>query len=985
MTRTGADHRLAEGGAIDRSKRLAFHFEGQPYFGFAGDTLASALLANGVRLVGRSFKYHRPRGILAAGTEECNALVQLGQGACSTPNMRATEIDLYDGLTARVVNCWPNARFDIGAVNQLFARFLAAGFYYKTFMWPSWRLYEGVIRRAAGLGRVARGADPDRYEQRFAHCDVLVVGAGPAGLSAARAAACGGARVFLVEQDRELGGQLRWDGGQIDDLGGGEWADKCAAELRTMEQARILTRTTVVGYFDHNALTMVEKVGQDDPDAGAFSPRYRLWQVRAKRVILATGAIERPLVFPGNDRLGVMLAAAVRQYVRRYAVRPGHAAVVFTNNDEAYRTAFAYQAAGGVVRAIVDIRSAVSPDVTAPLETAGISVLKGAAVIATDGAKALTHATVRLATGRTVRLACDLLACSGGANPTVHLFSQSGGQIGYDPERVMFRPQRSVQAERSVGAANGTLTLTQALAEGHTAGIEASALVGFASELAAPSVLSEHRATSIEACWNIDSGRGKGFVDLQNDVTAADVQLAARENFVSVEHLKRYTTLGMASDQGKTSNVNALAIMSQLTDRSIGETGSTKFRFPYTPVPLGAFAGRRRQDLFRPMRRLPLHDWHLAQNAVLEDFGGWLRPAAYLRPSEPRHAAEQREALAVRQGVALFDGSPLGKIEVRGRDAGRLLDFIYANKVSTLKVGKLRYGLLLNEAGVVMDDGVCARLGDDHFLVGASSSGAERVADWIEEWLQCEFPHYDVLVAPVTTQWAVITLTGPQARAVLDAASVDFALGAQDFPHMSFRVGRVAGVAARVFRVSFTGEVSFEINVAAEDAARVWETLFQLGQAYQIQPIGLDALNLLRVEKGYLHLGADTDGTTTALNIGWEHVLKREQDFIGKRSLSLSANCSRGGLQLVGLTAEGDAVLPIGAHAVTAQVPRRSEGFVTSSVKSPILGRGVALAMIRDGRERLGQVLKVEAGGKTYAATIVAPGAYDKEGLRLNA
>lgn len=977
MTRSCQRFRLAHGGLIDRTRPLRFRFEGRDYRGYVGDTLASALLANGERLVARSFKYHRPRGIMGHGPEEPNALIQLGTGARTVPNVRATEIRLYDGLEATAVNCWPNVRFDLGGINSFVSRFLAAGFYYKTFMWPHWHVYEWAIRRAAGLGKAPTTADPDRYENRFAHCDILVVGSGAAGLAAARAAAAGGGRVILAEQDHVLGGRLRWEGGEIDGVAPADWAEDVAGALASQTNVRVLTNTTVTGYFDHNAMTMIEAVTGDDPAAPAHLPRYRHWQVRAGMVVLATGEIERPLVFPGNDRPGVMLAGAVRHYLGRYGTRVGDRALIFTNNDEAYRTATALTAAGAVVAAVVDTRPAVERAITAPVEMLGIRVLCGASVVATKGYKGLRAAVVRRADGRTEQFACDLLAMSGGANPNVSLFSQSGGRLTFDDELAAFRPDQSVQAERSVGAAAGRRSLDEVLSSGHVAG------GGEKGGLAAPRATLFHAAPAVSACWSIDAP-GKAFVDMQNDVSSDDIALAARENFQSVEHLKRYTTLGMASDQGKTSNVNALAIMAGLTGRGIADTGTTRFRFPFVPVALGAFAERRHGELHRPLRRLVAHDRHVALGAIMEDYG-WLRPSAYLRAGESRFQAEQREARSVREGVGIFDGSPLGKIEVRGPDAGRLLDFIYANAMSTLKPGKVRYGLMLNELGVVIDDGVCTRLGDDHFLIGASSAGAERIAGWLEEWLQCEFVDYDVLVAPVSTSWSVLTLSGPDARALLAEADPSFAIDAEAFPHMSFRTGTVGGILVRVFRVSYTGETSYEINVPTGRMIELWDLFMRIGQPQGLTPIGIDAWNLLRLEKGYLHIGADTDGTTTPMNIGWDHVLKRKADFVGKRSLMLDINQDLNRLQLVGLRAADQSVLPIGAHVVRGSGDDRvSDGFVTSSGASPTLGEGVALALIHGGAARMGETVRLEHAGRRVDARIVALARYDAEGARLN-
>lgn len=938
--------RLPTGGDVDRARPLRFTFDGRNHFGFAGDTLASALLANGVSVVGRSFKYHRPRGLLGAGVEEPNAIVQTAQGGFADPNLRATEVELYDGLVARAVNCWPSARFDVGGVLRPFERFLPAGFYYKTFMWPDWHWFERRIRAAAGLGRVSGEPDASRYETRYAHCDVLIVGGGHAGLAAALEAAANGARVILCEQDSRLGGRLRWDGCEADGLPANAWIGNAVATLQRLPDTQIRVRTTAVGYFDHNAVTLLERVTDHlGPNALAQLPRQRLWQVRASRVILATGAIERPLVFPGNDRPGVMLASAVREYLGTYAVRAGSRALIFTNNDDAYRTAHALLDAQGEVAAIIDARRDLRHEVADAIRVRGVPLVTGAVVVATHGRPRFSGATVRDDAGRELMIEGDLLAMSGGTNPTVHLFSQSGGKLEWDAGRAHFKPGRAAQATQVVGAAAG-------------GGVRVAPL------------------------WRVPV-RGKAFVDFQNDVTADDIELAARENFTSVEHLKRYTTLGMAPDQGKTANVNALALMAELTGCAPAQAGTTRYRFPFTPVSFGAIAGGSRGELFRPLRRLPAHDWHVAHGAVLEEFGSWLRPAHYLRSGERAHDAERREVLAVRTAAGLFDGSPLGKIEVKGPGAAEFLDRMYANTMSTLKVGRLRYGLMLNELGVVIDDGVTARIADDHFLVGTTGGGADRITDWLDEWLQCEWPDLQVVIAPVTTSVAVLTLSGPKSRVVLQAAGVDFPASAAEFPHMSFRNGAVAGVPARVCRVSFTGEVSYEINVAASQATLLWERLMTAGATHGLSAVGIDAWMLLRTEKGYLHVGADTDGTTAPDDIGWGHVLKRDRDFVGRRSLTRPENMRADRLQFVGLEPVDKAELPIGAHLRGDGATHASEGYITSAGFSPILNRWVALAMLRSGRTRHGEIISVITPDGTKRARVTAPGAYDPQGARL--
>jgi len=921
--------RLSTGGKIDRARPLLFRFNGRSYTGYSGDTLASALLANGLRLIARSFKYHRPRGIVAAGPDEPNALVQLGTGGAAEPNLKATEIELFDGLEARSVNCWPGPTFDLRAINQLFSPLLTAGFYYKTFMWPDWHLFEGPIRRAAGLGVAPEGRDPDRYVHAHAHCDVLVVGGGPAGLAAALEAGREGKRVVLAEADFLLGGSSLWRGDE-GFLAGAE------AALRALPNVSILTRTNVFGYYDHNGLVAIERL----PDRG---PRQRLWKLRATHVVLATGASERPLVFSGNDRPGVMLASAAQAYVGRWGVLPGKRAVIFANNDGAYEAASALRQAGAQVT-FVDSRA--TPLAVRDQE---IELLAGHVVCEVKGHRRVKAARIRnLATGAETELPCDLVAMSGGWSPVVHLYSQSGGTLRFDDSIQSFVADRAVQSVTTVGAAAG-----------------------------------DFGQLRIEPLWQVQ-GRRKMFVDFANDVTAGDIAIAAAENYVSVEHLKRYTTLGMGVDQGKTSNVNGLAIMGEQTGRTPERVGTTRFRPPYTPVTFGAIAGPLVGTLYRPYKYLPAHDWHVARGAVLEDYSGWVRPTAYLRPGESWEAAAQREAVAAREHAALFDGSPLGKIEVIGKDAGTFLDRIYVGNASSLKVGHARYGLMLNENGIIVDDGVFARLGEGRYLVHTTSAAADRIAVTLEEWLQCEWADLDVVVLPVTSQWATITLSGPSAAAILGRAGTDIDLAA--FAHMTVREGHVAGLPARVLRASFTGEVSYEISVAAGEAIALIDALARAGRPYHLTPIGVEALMILRTEKGYIHVGVDTDGTTLPDDVGMAGpIAKKASDFIGRRSLLRADAVRHDRLQLVGLSS-GTRLLPVGAHVLRdGQVPGAIDGYVTSSYQSPSLGHPVALALVRAGRSRQGERLSLYDMGTRFDATIVEPVFIDKAGERLRA
>ncbi len=985
-------HRLATGGRIDRTRPMGFTFDGARYQGFAGDTLASALLANGVHLVGRSFKYHRPRGIFSAGAEEPNALVQLGTGARTEPNMRATQVELYEGLVAHSQNRWPSVRFDLGEVSNLLSPLFPAGFYYKTFMWPPsfWQLYERLIRRAAGLGEAPAEPDPDRYEHRHAHCDVLVVGAGPAGLAAALAAGRSGARVLLADEQSEPGGSLLSERG---DHAGHAWRDATLAALRQLPETRLLPRTTAFAYYDHNYLGLVERVTDHlGPQAPPHLPRQRLWKVRAKQVVLATGAIERPIVFAGNDRPGIMLAGAVRSYLNRYGVRPGRT-VLLTNNDSAYATAHdLYAAKVGV--SVVDTRP--EPGAAAGrAEALGIRVLAGHAITATRGHLKVREVEVRrLRDGRiegpAEKLACDLVAVSGGWNPTIHLQSQSRARPRYDETRGIFLPGPPIQAERSAGACNGAFALAACLAEGARAGVEAAEAAGFAASLPELLTIEDEAQQPAQQLWQVPAPKGKAFVDLQNDVTAADIGLALREGYRSVEHVKRYTTTGMGTDQGKTSNVNALGIIAQTTGQSIPEIGVTTFRPPYTPVTFGAIAGRNCGALFDPVRRTPMHAWHEAHGAVFEDVGQWKRPWYYPRPGETMADAVDREVKAARTGVAILDASTLGKIDLQGRDVSELLNRIYTNAWSKLAIGRARYGLMLGEDGMVFDDGVTTRLGERHYLMSTTSGGAARVLAWLEEWLQTEWPELQVWCTSVTDQWATISLSGPRARELMADLVPDLDLDPAAFPHMSVREGQVMGVPARIFRISFTGEQGYEIQVPASYGLPLWERCIAAGAGYGITPYGTEAMHVLRAEKGYIIAGQDTDGTVTPHDLGMDWIVsKQKPDFVGKRSLARADIARQGRKQLVGLLPDDPSeLLEEGAQILAepgGSIPMTMIGHVTSSYRSPNLGHTFALAMVEDGRRRQGHKLYVPMEGRTVTVTVTDPVFIDKDGERLRA
>jgi sarcosine oxidase, subunit alpha len=982
--------RLATGGRIDRSRPMGFTFDGRRYQGFAGDTLASALLANGVHLVGRSFKYHRPRGIFSAGAEEPNALVQLGTGPRTEPNVRATQVELYEGLVAHSQNCWPSVGLDLGEASNLLSPLFPAGFYYKTFMWPPslWHLYERLIRRAAGMGEAPREPDPDRYEHVHAHCDVLIVGAGPAGLAAALAAGQSGARVILADEQAEMGGSLLSE--PLERVGHA-WREASLAALPSFPETRLLRRTTAFGYYDHNYLGLLERVTDHlGTKALQHLPRQRLWKVRARQVVLATGAIERPLVFAGNDRPGVMLAGAVRSYLNRYAVRPGRV-VVFTNNDSAYATALDLYAAKVAVT-VVDTRSEPAGALPQRARADGIRVLAGHAITATRGHRKVREVEVqRLRDGAIVdaaeKLLCDVVAVSGGWNPTIHLQSQSRARPRYDEVLGIFLPGPAVQAERSAGACNGAFTLTACLQEGARAGVEAAEAAGFAAQLPELPSIAEPAEQPAQQLWQVP-GKGKAFVDLQNDVTAADIGLALREGYRSVEHVKRYTTTGMGTDQGKTSNVNALGIIAETTGQSIPEIGVTTFRPPYTPVTFGAIVGRNCGALFDPVRRTPMHAWHETRGAVFEDVGQWQRPWYYPRPGETMAEAVGREVGAARSGVVILDASTLGKIDLQGRDVAELLNRVYTNAWGKLAIGRCRYGLMLGEDGMVFDDGVTTRLGERHYLMSTTSGGAARVLAWLEEWLQTEWPELQVWCTSVTDQWATISLSGPDSRRLLAGLAPDVDLDPAAFPHMSMREGQVAGVLARIFRISFTGEQGYEIQVPASYGLPLWEQCMAAGASYGITPHGTEAMHVLRAEKGYIIAGQDTDGTVTPDDLGMEWIVsKQKPDFLGKRSLARADIARNDRKQLVGLLPDDPReLLEEGAQIVvepTERIPMAMIGHVTSSYRSPNLEHSFALAMIREGRSRLGQKLYVPMAGRTITVTVTDPVFVDKDGERL--
>jgi sarcosine oxidase subunit alpha len=998
--------RTVSGGIdLDRSRPVRFEFDGRSYQGLQGDTLASALLANGVHLVGRSFKYHRPRGIMAAGPEDPNALVIVRRDAArSTPNLNAAQVELYDGLAAHSQNRWPSLRFDAGRINDLLSRFIPSGFYYKTFMWPrtAWHsLYEPRIRATAGLGVASTEPDPDCYAQRYGHCEVLIVGAGPAGIAAALTAARSGARVLLCDEQALPGGSLRaGTSARIDGKASTDWLRDALQELAQARNVTVLTRTTAFGYLPHNMVALSERLTDHLASPPSSMPRERLWQVRARQVILATGAIERPLVFPGNDRPGILLAGAARSFLNRFGVLPGRRVAIITAHDDAYRAALDLQAAGVQVVALADLRRQVAGPLSDAARAAGLAVRTGTTAVGTRGSLRISAVGLsavgagNAVSGNVDWIGCDTLLMSGGYTPSVHLHSQGRGKLRWDDAGQMFVPAEAAQACRSVGACNGLTDagLADVFSQAVEAARDAAQACGFKVPPAPIAVSGDAGASGgwLGALPQPASPRGgKAFVDWQNDVTAADLGLAVREGFRSIEHIKRYTTTGMATDQGKTSNLNALAIAAQQLGRTIPEVGLTAFRMPYLPVGFGGLAGYSRGELFAPLRKTPMYDWAAARGAVFEPVSMWQRARYFPERGEDMHRAVARECQNVRRSCGIFDASTLGKIEVAGPDAIEFMNRMYVNNWNSLAVGRCRYGILLRDDGFVFDDGVVARTAEDRLHVTTTTGGAPRVLGMMEDYLQTEWPHLKVWLTSTTEQWAVIAVQGPKARAVLEPLVTQADLSATALPHMAMTRALVCGVPAMIFRVSFTGELGYEINVPADYGAEVWRAVWEAGQAHGMCAYGTEAMHVLRAEKGYIIVGQDTDGTMTPddAGVGWA-VGRNKTEFVGMVSLRKPALRDPNRKQLVGLlTADPAHVLEEGSQIAAEpgqRPPMRLVGHVTSSYYSSVLGRSIALAVVSAGRARVGQKLYVPTPRGESTVTVAQPVFYDPKGERLH-
>lgn len=993
--------RLDRGGRLDRSRPLSFVFDGRTYAGYDGDTLASALLANGVRLVGRSMKYHRPRGIVSAGIEEPNALVTLHRGDRREPNVPATTIELFDGLVASSQNRWPSVGFDLLSVIDRFSGLFTAGFYYKSFMGPTrraWAVYEEIIRKTAGLGQAPSEADPDRYEKAHAFCDVLIVGGGPAGLSAALAAGLAGARVVLVEDGRQLGGSLlaRAQGSATDD-----WLARVGSELGSLPNVRLMTRTTAFGAYDNGVFGVLERVADHLPAPQLHQPRHRYWIVRARQTVIATGMIERPIVFGNNDLPGVMLADAARCYLNRYAVIAGREVVVFTNNDSAYEAGLAHAAAGARV-AVVDPRPEIPSDIEREARNAGVALYPGCAVAAAEGRKGVRGVDVvhydltqRTSGALRARLSCDALLVSGGWTPTLQLLGQRGVKPVYDEQRAMFVAKDMPEGFHVAGAAASELRTREGVEGAWKAGRLAALACGYATTHRLPVLdgLPEECAMSpLAPVWTIEdapsSKRNKKFVDFQHDVGVDDIAQALQEGYESVEHLKRYTTLGMATDQGKTSNVNALAVTAEILRRPVNAIGTTTFRPPYRPIAIGTLAGAEFGAHFKPTRRSPMHDWHVRNGAKFTATGLWQRPWYYPKPGESARDAGVREASAVRQAVGMVDISSLGKIDVQGADAAEFLDRVYVNAWGTLEVGKARYGVMLRPDGIVMDDGTTSRLSDDDYFMTTTTAGAGKVMTFLEYLLQTAWPELKVHVTSVTGQWAGVAVAGPRSRELVAGLIRDCDFANEAFPFMGVRHGHIGEIPVRILRISFSGELAYELYTPAGYGEQLWRSLYEAGRGLGLVVYGTEALGILRIEKGHV-AGAEIDGRTTLADLGLARMASKKKPYLGSALAGREGLSDPGRAQLVGLEpcASGASFRAGAILCEPGQHSGHGIGFVSSVTYSPALGRHIGLGFVAGGMARRGASIDAifPMKNEVTAVRVTSPQFVDPEGERLHA
>ena len=991
--------RIKDKGYINRNKLINFQFNGKKFTGYEGDTLASALLANGIHLVGRSFKYHRPRGFFAAGVDEPNAKLQVELNGHSEPNVNATEIELVEGLSATSQNCWPSVEFDIGAINNLLNKFFPAGFYYKTFMWPKsfwYKVYEPFIRKAAGLGIASVQKDKERYEHKFEYCDLLVTGSGPAGLASAYAAAKSGAKVILAEDKHRFGGSLLMDDVSIDNLSGKDWSDKIISELKEMPNVTVKNRSQVFGYYDHNMMVMFERVGDHLEKKSEFTPRQRLWYIRCKEVILSTGSIERPIVFGNNDTPGVMLSSGAKEYMKVYGVLVGKKPIIFTNNDSAYETAIEFKN-NGVEPLILDTRKEQNSELVNEAKNKGIEIKFSHAVIKANGYKKVKSAIIGELTEdksgykNTQTVDCDCICVSGFWTPSVHLASQSGNKLKFNKEIDAFVPDLSKQNEVTVGAANGDFTLQNTLNEGFKAGSKVSKKINNKEiNIQVPNVTEKnHKVHDKFWCSPLPKNiKAKRFVDFQNDVAVTDIEIALREGYRSIEHVKRYTTLGMATDQGRTSNLNGLQLVSNIENKIVPEVGHTTFRPPFTPVTIGTIVGREVGKHFMPTRLTPMHDWHIKNNAVFVDAGAWKRPRYYKKGNETMLEAANREAKNVRDKVGICDVTTLGKIDVKGPDAAEFLNRVYTNAWMKLPIGKARYGVMLREDGMVMDDGTTTRISENHYHMTTTTAQAANVLSHLEYYLQIVWPELNVNVVSTTEQWAGAALAGPKSRDVLSKLFPNLDVSNEALPFMGYIEGDLFGVPARIFRISFSGELAYEINVQSDNGMFMWEKMMEIGKDYGIQPYGTEALSTLRIEMGHV-AGPELDGRTIPYDVSLDGMVSKKKDFIGKRSLSKIAFNQSDRQKIVGLIpTDRKTSIPEGSHLVVdqnAKLPNPKLGHVSSSCWSVENNNPFSLAILKDGKNMIGKKLFAVSPlkNKSIEVEVISSHYVDHEGKRV--
>ena len=993
------EFRLEKNGLINRNNKISFSFNGKKYYGYEGDTLSSALIANGVHLVGRSFKYHRPRGFFGAGVDEPYAIVQMIRDGATDPNVRATEQELFEGLEAKSVNCWPSVNFDIGAINNFLNIFFPAGFYYKTFMWPKsfwYHIYEPFIRKAAGFGSASIKHDTERYEHKYEYCDLLIAGSGPSGLASAYAAAKNGAKVILAEDKPRFGGTLLTSEVNIGNQTGKEWSENIIAELKEMPNVIVKNRSQIFGYYDHNMLVMSERVTDHLPKSNKFTPKQRLWYIRSKEVLISSGSIERPIVFGNNDTPGVVLSSAAKEYMKVYGVLVGKNPIVFTNNDSAYETAIEFKK-NGIDPIVLDTRENPNSELVNQALNMKIDVKFSHVVVAAKGYKKVKSADIALISKNKKDLSniqnikCDCICVSGFWTPTIHLASQSGGKTKFKEEIDAFIPTDSKQNETTLGSANGIFNLEETLKTSIEKSFEISNKITNKNQKISVPQVSEQKHSKHDKFWCVPLPEGKKykrFLDFQNDVAVSDIELAIREGYRSIEHVKRYTTLGMATDQGKTSNLNGLQLVSGIENKVVPSVGHTTFRPPYTPITIGAIVGREVGKHSKPTRKSPMHKWHENNNAVFVDAGVWLRPRYYKIGDENLFDASKREAENVRKNVGVCDVTTLGKIDVKGPDASEFLNRVYTNAWLKLPIGKARYGVMLREDGIVMDDGTTTRISENHYHMTTTTAQAANVLSHLEYYLQVVWPDLNVNVVSTTEQWAGAAIAGPNSRKLLKKLFPNSDVSNEGLPFMGYLEGDLFGIKARIFRISFSGELAFEVNVESNFGNYMWEKIIEIGKEFNIQPYGTEALSTLRIEMGHV-AGSELDGRTIPYDTGLDGLASKKKDFIGKRSLNRKAFIADDRQRIVGLVPiDKKTSIPEGSHLVKdskGKIPIPKLGHVSASCWSVEHNNPFSLAILKDGKNMIGQKLYAMSPlkDKTIQVEVVSSHYVDPKGERV--